>query len=329
MAGLSSVALLILGVVVYWIGKNLKSGSIAGPALLGGIATLVAAVILWSYSVPSLSSANVPTVLRSFPILATPQEAFQFTALSWGALMLLIVAALITVILFTTLRTRDLGRGRFALAGLALLFVIGLGLAGFLGVRSPGEMANRFTPPAAPSPMKSIPADAEMQATEIIEKVFHDSGKLTSQKSLQKVPEWTQQTDLIVDQGQEEFVVTSQRFATIEEARTAAWSSLASRLASPLQKSSPEVPAWTPTLDQIREAGIIKRECEISWPIEVGDFTEQVHQVCWQVELSPQSAALLNVAHRPVIVRQRVTSLAVVLGALTLLLGASAVLLRP
>jgi hypothetical protein len=325
--------------VVFLIVKSLRSGKMFGLAFFAGITLFVASVILFSYLSRAAPSAHAPILPGTLPAVAAPHGV---PMLAWMAVLLAIVVALFTGIVLVTRRTRDMGSMRFALAIPAVLLTIGIGLVGTFGLaRQP--IVNRPLPPQSPphavpqqhlaepsasQGSESAAVDAARSPIEILEKVYHDSGKLISQKSLQKVPEWTQEPATSLDHGSEQFLVTSQRFATIEEARAAASQALVSQLPSRMRNYSAELPEWMPTLEQIRAAGIIQRECEMTWPIEVGGFTEQVHQVCWQVALSAQSVSALNAAHRPILVQQRITVLAVALGAVTLLFGASALLLR-
>ena len=84
--------------------------------------------------------------------------------------------------------------------------------------------------------------------------------------------------------------LTSERFATTEEARAQLFARLLPQLERELTLREPRVENWKPTLAQIEQAGIIEREAIATHQLSVGEFTEPVQEVTWAYNFSNDAA---------------------------------------
>lgn len=170
----------------------------------------------------------------------------------------------------------------------------------------------------------TIPSPGDIVPRAINETVYHGSGRLVSEKTLEKLPVWVTQPVEPQADAREQLILHSQRFATLDEARAQLWPQLRGRMVSELAARHPELAGWSPTLDEVRAAGVIRKECNVTWPLTVGGFTENVYQVHWQAELTEAICDQLYASIRPAIVRQRLAILAAGLGGVTVLFAAGA-----
>lgn len=164
----------------------------------------------------------------------------------------------------------------------------------------------------------------------IKETVYHDGGSLVTTKSLSDLPDWVEESGEEQPRpGLRDFVLSSQRYATVEEARNELMPQLKSRIASELRTQHPQLGSdWHPAMQTAIEAGAVLRECEVAWPLTVGGFTEPVYRVHWQIDLDDEAMEQFYVQARPHIVEDRLQTLAIGIGGLTLLLGGSVLVLR-
>jgi hypothetical protein len=191
-------------------------------------------------------------------------------------------------------------------------------------ISPPGSVleAVRETPPAETATIVERPAS--VQPIEMTEFVYHDGGKLVSRKTVPALPEWISQPRMTVANQKTTLVLHSERFATTQEAQQQLWQSLRPVLAADLAETYPASAGWSFALEDARQAGLVEKECDVVWPLEVGRFAEPVHQVHWQIKIADPGRAALYAATRPAAIQERLVHLALAIGAITLLLGAAA-----
>lgn len=162
----------------------------------------------------------------------------------------------------------------------------------------------------------------------IRETLYRPDGSTLSREGILEIPAWVP-AESTIERSRDlvDLSLSSQRFATTSEAREQLWKSvLRPELISFLNEHSSGISLDSLTFDDAQKLGIIKREVDVTYPLEVGGFVEQVHQVHWQVQLDRHTRDLVEQTWKPAIVRKRLALLATVLGGMTLLFGAGALI---
>ena len=180
---------------------------------------------------------------------------------------------------------------------------------------------------AFPQPAETSTIPSETKPLSIIEQVYYDSGKLTSQKSLDELPDWIDGANADTQNGRTRRFLHSERFATLEEAESQLERRLQREVIDDLRPEFPAMQDWTPSLSQLRTAGIIRKAAIVTWPLKLGDFTEKVYQVHWQAELTDESRSALYAAWKPEAINLRLAYLAIGGGGLTAAMGLAALVL--
>lgn len=184
-------------------------------------------------------------------------------------------------------------------------------------------------PPEASADTDAV-ADADVPRPVSVREVIHSPNRgATAEKSLDALPEWVREPNPGTrNDDRLDLTLSSQRFATVDEAREQLWLQLVEEVRKHQREKHPEMESWMPEPGPTLNAGILQRECIVGWPLEVGGFEEEVYQLHWDVQLNDQTRQRLYAAWRPVEIRKRLTWLGSALGGVTLLLGTAAVALR-
>lgn len=164
----------------------------------------------------------------------------------------------------------------------------------------------------------------------IRETLYRPDGSTLSREGILEIPAWVP-AESTIERSRDlvDLSLSSQRFATTAEAREQLWKSvLRPELIAFLNEHSSGISLDSLTFEDAQKLGIIKREVDVTYPLEVGGFVEQVHQVHWQVQLDRHTRDLVQQTWKPAIVRKRLALLATVLGGMTLLFGAGALVSR-
>jgi len=204
------------------------------------------------------------------------------------------------------------------------------------------EQISHRLPPLVPSPVPVAPLDtvpassfdaAVLNAPISVWEIHRDeSGTIVNRISLEEIPDWVKEEHASEHTDTQQAVVQtlhSERFATAEEARTHLWPQLQRKLLQELRPVAAGIHRWNLKLKDALRAGVILKECEVTWPLKIGEFEEHVIQVHWQVLLSDGTQQQLLTQWKPVIVRQRLFQLASLCGIMMCLFATGAYLLRP
>lgn len=173
----------------------------------------------------------------------------------------------------------------------------------------------------------AVPAPDGNPST-IIEILRDESGQVISIRPLSEPPQWLKAPAVVFDHGRTLLTLHSQRFATLDEARQQLWPELKAAIIQELRRASPEVRDWPSTLAEMESAGVLFKECDVTSPLQVGDFQETVHQVHWQAQLTDQTRGQLAALWKPSLIRSRLGQLAVGFGTLMLLMSVGAFAFR-
>ncbi len=145
-------------------------------------------------------------------------------------------------------------------------------------------------PPSVELPdAEPIPDDDGTQPVSYTERVYEPKLQLMVPGRNGGQPDWLRLgTYLNSNPGRDQ--LTSERFATTEEARAQLLIRLQPQVERGLKLREPRVGNWKPTLAQIEQAGIIEREAIATYQLSVGEFTEPVQEVTWAYDLNNDAA---------------------------------------
>lgn len=124
------------------------------------------------------------------------------------------------------------------------------------------------------------------------------------------------------------YAITSQLYATLEEAEA----ELNRLLAVDIQQSftvggSPAV-GWSPTADDLRNSGLVTEKVVETVPMKVGEFDTSVQRVSWLVEFKPETQQALLARWQPIEAQRRSKLILSALAAISGVMGVSAFALR-
>ena len=94
--------------------------------------------------------------------------------------------------------------------------------------------------------------------------------------------------------GRAKYVLTSQQFATVEEAEAELFKSLTVDIQESMAKSYSPAVGWTPTPEDLRLSGIIAERVVETFSVKVGEFENPVHRVSWLIEFDSGKSALAS-----------------------------------
>lgn len=128
--------------------------------------------------------------------------------------------------------------------------------------------------------------------------------------------------------GIAKYVLTSQQFATVDEAEANLYLSLATDVQSALIQSRSPASGWMPTPEDLRVSGLITEKVIETIPLKVGEFDASVQRVSWLVEFNPQTNQALHSRWEPSESQRRSKLILSILAGASGLLGLSALALR-
>lgn len=144
------------------------------------------------------------------------------------------------------------------------------------------------SPPTPPS--RTLPSPAQPSST-AIQQIIGSNAPV----QVTELPTWVKNPphEGTLGAGYCKYVITSQLYATPEEAEA----ELNRQLAVDVQQSftvgdSPAV-GWSPTADDLQMSGLVTEKVIETVPMKVGEFDTTVHRVSWLVEFKPASQQAL------------------------------------
>lgn len=144
----------------------------------------------------------------------------------------------------------------------------------------------------------------------------------TRAKSL---PDWTTQTG---ETDGVPRVIATTPFATASDAEAEALELLGRELAAAFSEDHPEADGWTPSVEAVRQLGVIGRRAIEESTLEVGEFAEPVFRSFVEIVPPNDLGAQLAAAWRADTVSSRLVLVGGVMGFLTLLFASLAASLR-
>ncbi len=234
----------------------------------------------------------------------------------------------------------------FGKTAASFALVVGIGFLGlFFVTRTRAQVATRVqvaersviaqpmtdvtvsTPHTVATTSPTSPPQHEIE--HIIETKTANSASMLSERLIE-LPWWMKNPphEGTLGAGYCKYVMTSQRFATAEEAEK----ELNKQLAVDVQQSlivggSPAVD-WSPTAEDLRMCGLVKEKVIETVPMKVGEFDTSVQLVSWLVEFTPASRQEILARWQPFEAQKRSKWILSALAAVSATFGVSAFALR-
>jgi len=171
---------------------------------------------------------------------------------------------------------------------------------------------------------------AGLQAPLAVEQTDYDSsGQALSSRQLVTVPDWVLNAASVANPtsfGSSEWIIASDRFATREEAQADVERKLQETLAGQISEVATELPRFT--WEEVLQTGGVSTRCDITWPLEIAGQTEPVFQTLVRARLTDRLRERIVQAKRRELAQDHLVTACWALGAMTLLLGGTSILLR-
>ncbi|MCA8995678.1 MAG: hypothetical protein KDA80_01790 [Planctomycetaceae bacterium] len=264
-------------------------------------------------------------------------------AISYVALIVLALVVALVISAFAMLAKHAPVMAVVVAAGVAAM-LLAFVFVGYSTVRinhgPPSVVVNKFengairpeppSPPIAPEPGDhAIEPPGSSHSAKLLtplsisETVYRDNGSTVSRTGLSTLPPWIRSENTIEKFGDSvDIYLSSQQFATVDEARAQIWPVLRNEL---LEFSGVDLTDGNfMSMEDALRLGIIQREADVTYPLELAGHTEEMHQVHWSTSIDGVTRELVLAQWKPAIVNQRLQHLAAGLGGATLLMGAGA-----
>lgn len=176
------------------------------------------------------------------------------------------------------------------------------------------------------------PADADSEQASAneasVEYVVYAAGDQVG-RSVAERPDWAAETERMDGiEWNHTRVLASQPWATIDEAEAELARRTTQELAAYLRHTTPEASSFTIPLSLVEDTGIVARRCLVTESMQIGEFSEPIHRVYWELEYDPEVSHVLTASWREQVVERRLIWLGGGVGALTVLLGSLGVYSR-
>lgn len=171
--------------------------------------------------------------------------------------------------------------------------------------------------------------DSEVQPLRTREVVYYKHSKREINTS-DRLPEWVAEAngESTLSRQKNEIILTSKRYTTVEEAASELRPLASSTLTDFIAKTYPEMRTSSVDPGLIEELGLLQKSCQVTWPLQVGEFTQEMQQLVWKLDISDAAKQKLHHHWQQQETSDRLAILGGGLGGLTLLFGAGALLTR-
>ena len=147
---------------------------------------------------------------------------------------------------------------------------------------------------------------------------------------IQELPAWRKNPphEGSLGAGRAKYVLTSQHFATVDEAEAELFQSLAVDVQESFATYNAPAVGWTPTHDDLRVSGIIAERVIETFSVKVGEFENPVHRVSWLIEFDHDKSTVLLQRWEPIEAQRRAKLILSILAGASGVLGVAAMALR-
>lgn len=154
-----------------------------------------------------------------------------------------------------------------------------------------------------------------------IETALH-AGELEPSAPITKLPEWVSALPEIDPQADtERFVLSSERWSTVEEGEQELLELLRPRLAAYLERGGITVDLSKWTMEDLNRSHVRTASVVEQFELPVKSFVEKMHRVSWQISFRPLVRDSISQTYRVAVQRDRLWDVGIGAGLLTLLFG--------
>jgi hypothetical protein len=215
----------------------------------------------------------------------------------------------------------------------AIGFLVGMAVLGF-GAYSISGMAGRLSLLAIPNNRNPIPQGGVFPNPVPVNlpapsQILYTNGN-AQPIPIQELPGWRKNPphEGALGAGRAKYVLTSQQFATVEEAEAELFKSLTVDVQESFAKSHSPAVGWTPTPEDLRLSGIIAEQVVETFPLKVGEFENKMHRVSWLIEFDSDKSTVLLKRWEPIEAQRRSKLILSILAGASGVLGVTAMALR-
>ena len=185
------------------------------------------------------------------------------------------------------------------------------------GESSPLEVTASFVSPP-PAPNGPVPSQ-----------ILYTTGN-AQPISIQELPGWRKNPphEGVLGAGRAKYVLTSQQFATVDEAEAELFQSLTADVQESFAKYHSPAVGWHPTHEDLHVSGIIAERVVETFSVKVGEFENPVHRVSWLIEFDHDKSTVLLKRWEPVEAQRRSKLILSILAGASGVLGVTAMALR-
>ena len=247
-----------------------------------------------------------------------PQSVMTSSGL---ALLLLIILAVIVAII-SAIRTGNRHSIGF-LVGIAVLGIGAYSIRDMASKLSLATVAKDHNPKELVVPL-TVPVNFPTTS-----QILYTTGN-AQPISIQELPGWRKNPphEGALGAGRAKYVLTSQQFATVDEAEAELFQSLTADVQESFaQYNSPAV-GWHPTPEDLRLSGIIAERVVETFSVKVGEFENPVHRVSWLIEFDHDKSTVLLKRWEPIEAQRRSKLILSILAGASGVLGVTAMALR-
>ena len=148
--------------------------------------------------------------------------------------------------------------------------------------------------------------------------------------SIQELPGWRKNPphEGALGAGRAKYVLTSQQFATVDEAEAELFQSLTADVQESFARYHSPAVGWHPTTEDLRLSGIIAERVVETFSVKVGEFENPVHRVSWLIEFDHDKSTVLLKRWEPIEAQRRSKLILSILAGASGVLGVAAMALR-
>ncbi len=239
------------------------------------------------------------------------------------ALVLLIILAVITAII-SAIRTGN----RHSIGFLVGIAVLGFGAYSIRGMTGKFSLATIVKAPNLKGLVAPLPAPLQASGP-TPSLILYTTGN-AQPISIQELPGWRKNPphEGSLGAGRAKYVLTSQQFATVEEAEAELFQSLTTDVQESFAKYYTPAVGWQPTPEDLRLSGIIAERVVETFSVKVGEFENPVHRVSWLIEFDHDKSTVLLKRWEPIEAQRRSKLILSILAGASGVLGVAAMALR-
>ncbi len=251
-----------------------------------------------------------------------PMPVFNTQIAVWSLLFLALIAAAFVIGIGIVAAIRH-GYGKVVLIGGAVA-IVGFFVVGFSSLTVHEQ--------SGPTTIQHVVSVTPLEATPTgpaPSQILYTTGN-AQPISIQELPGWRKNPphEGALGAGRAKYVLTSQQFATVDEAEAELFQSLTADVQESFaQYNSPAV-GWHPTPEDLRLSGIIAERVVETFSVKVGEFENPVHRVSWLIEFDHDKSTVLLKRWEPIEAQRRSKLILSILAGASGVLGVTAMALR-